>query len=85
MKLLPRRPSHSALGSRVSFKSRITRYAGEQRGEILIELNRCRLDGLNDGICRFLSDEQRSRMRTRSWVFLDEEDDVVSLVPLPRL
>ncbi|KAF9782921.1 ARM repeat-containing protein [Thelephora terrestris] len=26
---------------------------------------------------RFLSDEHRSRMRTRCWVFLDEEDDVI--------
>ena len=39
-----------------------------------------RLDGLDNGVCRFLSDEQRSRMRTRCWAFLDEEDDVVGLV-----
>jgi hypothetical protein len=39
-----------------------------------------RSDGLDNGVCRFLSDEQRSRMRTRCWTFLDEEDDVVGLV-----
>ena len=49
-----------------------------------IKRDGCQLDGLNDGVHRFLSDEQRSRMRTRCWVFLDEEDDVVSLVQPPR-
>jgi hypothetical protein len=44
-----------------------------------VERDLYRLDGLDNGIFRFLSDEQRSRMRTRCWAFLDEEDDVVGL------
>ena len=39
---------------------------------------------LDNGVCRFLSDEQRSRMRMRCWAFLDEEDDVVSLIRFTR-
>ena len=38
------------------------------------------LDGLDNGVRRFLSDEQRSRMRIRCWAFLNEEDDVVGLI-----
>ena len=39
-----------------------------------------RLDGPDNRVCRCLSDEQRSRMRARSWAFLNEEDDVVGLI-----
>jgi len=45
-----------------------------------VERNLHRLDELDNRVCRFLSDDQRSRMRTRCWMFLDEEDDVVGLV-----
>ena len=52
---------------------------------MLVQSNRYRLDGLGNGFSRFLSDEQRSRMRTRCWAFLDDEDDVVGLSLLTRL
>jgi len=45
-----------------------------------VERNLHRLDGPDNRIYRFLSDEQRSRMRARSWGFLNEEDDVVGLI-----
>jgi len=49
-----------------------------------VEHDRHRVDGLDNGVCRFLSDEQRSRMRTRCWTFLDEEDDVVGFIRLTQ-
>ena len=44
---------------------------------MLVQSDWYRLDGQGNGVSRFLSDEQRSRMRIRCWSFLDEEDDVV--------
>jgi hypothetical protein len=51
-----------------------------KRCSMPVERDLYRLDGLNNGVCRFLSDEQRSCMHTRCWGFLDEEDDVVGFI-----